>query len=129
MGPIVFSRFHMRLSELTIGKKRSSTGELTPCPGSILRSSILLWLVVVTNASSLDVDEAVSQQPMHPAFVIAERIASTRDESIQREYAKLTRQTLAKYGGQYLARIFSEAHLAVELEANAQRYCRPRRAL
>jgi hypothetical protein len=46
MGPIVFSRFHMRLSEPTIGKKRSSTGELTPCSGAsvyCVRVSFFGW--------------------------------------------------------------------------------------
>jgi uncharacterized protein (DUF1330 family) len=70
----------------------------------LLHSSILFCLAVVTNASPLSVNEATSQQPSRPAFVIVERIATTRDEAIQEEYAKLARQILPKYGGQYLAR-------------------------
>jgi uncharacterized protein (DUF1330 family) len=71
---------------------------------SLLPSSILFWLLVVTNASPLGANEAASQQVNRPAFVIVERIATTGDASIQEEYAKLARQILPKYGGQYLAR-------------------------
>jgi uncharacterized protein (DUF1330 family) len=71
---------------------------------SLLRSSILFWLAVVTNVSPLSVNEAASQELSRPAFVIVERIATTKDESTQQEYAKLARQILPKYGGQYLAR-------------------------
>ena len=70
----------------------------------LLHSSVLFWLAVLTNASPLGVNEAASQQLSRPAFVIVERIATTGDESIQEEYAKLARQILPKYGGQYLAR-------------------------
>jgi uncharacterized protein (DUF1330 family) len=69
-----------------------------------LHSSILFFLAIIANASPLSVNEAASQQPSRPAFVIVERTATTSDESIQEEYAKLARQILPKYGGQYLAR-------------------------
>ena len=69
-----------------------------------LHSSILFFLAIVANASPLSVNEAASQQPSRPAFVIVERTATTSDESIQEEYTKLARQILPKYGGQYLAR-------------------------
>jgi uncharacterized protein (DUF1330 family) len=45
-----------------------------------------------------------AQQIERPAFVIVERVATTGDESIQDEYARLAREILPKYGGHYLAR-------------------------
>src|SRR6516164_1147967 len=71
---------------------------------SLLHSSVLFWLAVLTNASPLGINEAAGQQLSRPAFVIVERIATTGDESIQEEYAKLAREILAKYGGRYLTR-------------------------
>jgi uncharacterized protein (DUF1330 family) len=52
----------------------------------------------------LGVNESVAQQESRPAFVIIERTATTGDESIQEEYAKLAREILPKYGARYLAR-------------------------
>jgi uncharacterized protein (DUF1330 family) len=47
---------------------------------------------------------SLAQPGSHPAFVIVERLATTGDESIQQEYAKLAREILPKYGAGYLAR-------------------------
>jgi uncharacterized protein (DUF1330 family) len=45
-----------------------------------------------------------AQNSDRPAFVIVERTATTGDDSIQQEYAKLAREILPHYGGHYLAR-------------------------
>jgi uncharacterized protein (DUF1330 family) len=47
---------------------------------------------------------AFGQQPERPAFVIVERTATTGDESVQDQYARLARDILPKYGARYLAR-------------------------
>jgi len=52
----------------------------------------------------MGVKEAIAQQESRAAFVIIERTATTGDESIQEEYAKLAREILPKYGARYLAR-------------------------
>ena len=68
------------------------------------RASAVVSLVAALSASPLDVNESVAQQESRPAFVIVERTATTGDESIQEEYAKLAREILPKYGARYLAR-------------------------
>jgi len=52
----------------------------------------------------LGLSRSIAQQESRPAFVIVERTASTAEESIQEEYAKLAREILPKYGARYLAR-------------------------
>ena len=47
---------------------------------------------------------SLAQQQARPAFVIVERLATTGDESIQENYAKLARDIIPKYGGQYIAK-------------------------
>jgi uncharacterized protein (DUF1330 family) len=53
-----------------------------------------------------------AQQEERPAFVIVERVATTGDESIQDEYARLARDILPRYGARYLAR--SRANVLLE---------------
>ena len=68
-------------------------------------------LAAALNVSPLGVDASLAQQSNNPAFVIVERTATTGDESIQAEYAKLARDILPKYGARYLARSQSNALL------------------
>jgi len=63
----------------------------------VLSASAFLLLATVSNA-------AMAQQQNNPAFVIVERTATTDEESIQEQYAKLARDILPKYGARYLAR-------------------------
>ena len=70
----------------------------------LLRTGAFVALVATLNASPLGVNESIAQQESRPAFVIVERTATTGDESIQQEYAKLAREILPRYGGRYLAR-------------------------
>jgi uncharacterized protein (DUF1330 family) len=69
-----------------------------------LQSIGLVLLAVVLNVSSLGTSRAIAQQENRPAFVIVERTATTGEESIQEQYAKLAREILPKYGARYLAR-------------------------
>jgi uncharacterized protein (DUF1330 family) len=71
---------------------------------TLLRASASLLLAVALNASPWSVGGAVAQQESRPAFVIVERTATTGDETIQEQYAKLAREILPKYGARYLAR-------------------------
>jgi uncharacterized protein (DUF1330 family) len=73
-------------------------------PIDLLRTGASVALVATLNASPLGVNETRAQQESRPAFVIVERTATTGDESVQEEYAKLAREILPKYGGRYLAR-------------------------
>ena len=73
-------------------------------PIDLLRTGAFVALVATLNAPPLGVNETSAQQESRPAFVIVERTATTGDESIQEEYAKLAREILAKYGGRYLTR-------------------------
>jgi uncharacterized protein (DUF1330 family) len=70
----------------------------------LLRASALLLLAVALSASPWGVGRSIAQQESRPAFVIVERTATTGDESIQEQYAKLAREILPKYGARYLAR-------------------------
>jgi uncharacterized protein (DUF1330 family) len=54
--------------------------------------------------SLVGVSKSVAQQESRPAFVIVERTATTGEEAIQEQYAKLAREILPKYGARYLAR-------------------------
>ncbi len=65
--------------------------------------SVAALAVAITGAWML-VGASLAQQESRPAFVIVERLATTGDESIQEEYAKLARDILPKYGARYLAR-------------------------
>jgi uncharacterized protein (DUF1330 family) len=58
-----------------------------------------------------------AQQESRPAFVIVERLATTADESVQDQYAKLARDILPKYGARYLAR--SQRNTLLEGEGTA----------
>jgi uncharacterized protein (DUF1330 family) len=69
-----------------------------------LQSIGLMLLGIVLNVSSLSISRAIAQQESRPAFVIVERTATTGEESIQEQYAKLAREILPKYGARYLAR-------------------------
>jgi len=70
----------------------------------LLRGSAFLFLLFILNASTLGISASMAQQQNNPAFVIVERTATTGDESIQQDYAKLARDILPKYGARYLAR-------------------------
>jgi hypothetical protein len=54
-------------------------------------------LAAALSVSPLGVGGSIAQQVRHPAFVIVERVATTGDESIQEQYAKLAREVLPKY--------------------------------
>jgi uncharacterized protein (DUF1330 family) len=71
---------------------------------SLLHVSGLVSLAAALCASLLGVHGLIAQQESRPAFVIVERIATTGEESIQEQYAKLAREILPKYGARYLAR-------------------------
>jgi uncharacterized protein (DUF1330 family) len=71
---------------------------------TLLRASALLLVAGVLSASPWDVGGSIAQQESRPAFVIVERTATTGDEGIQEQYAKLAREILPKYGARYLAR-------------------------
>jgi uncharacterized protein (DUF1330 family) len=71
---------------------------------SLLRASAVVSLVAALSVLLLGVNESVAQREGGPAFVIVERTATTGDESIQEQYAKLAREILPKYGARYLAR-------------------------
>jgi uncharacterized protein (DUF1330 family) len=64
----------------------------------------LVLLGAALNVSSLSTSQAIAQQDSRPAYVIVERTATTGEESIQEQYAKLAREILPKYGARYLAR-------------------------
>src|SRR5205809_307712 len=68
------------------------------------RSAALVALVVAGAATLPGASFAQQSQQSSPAFVIVERVATTADESVQEEYAKLARDILPKYGARYLAR-------------------------
>jgi uncharacterized protein (DUF1330 family) len=70
----------------------------------LLRASVSFLIAVTLNASPFGVSGSIAQQEGRPAFVIIERTATTGDESIQEQYAKLAREILPKYGARYLAR-------------------------
>jgi uncharacterized protein (DUF1330 family) len=71
---------------------------------TLLRASASLLLAAALSASPWGVGRSIAQQESRPAFVIVERTATTGDESIQEQYAKLAREILPKYGARYLAR-------------------------
>jgi uncharacterized protein (DUF1330 family) len=75
---------------------------------SLLRVTLSFLLAATLNASPSSAGGAVAQEAAQeasrPAFVIVERTATTGDESIQAQYAKLAREILPKYGARYLAR-------------------------
>lgn len=62
-----------------------------------------VWLTAALIVSLAGFGASVAQES-RPAYVIVERVATTGDESIQNEYAKLAREILPKYGARYLAR-------------------------
>jgi uncharacterized protein (DUF1330 family) len=66
--------------------------------------AVVLLAAVLSAASPLAINASMAQQQDNPAFVIVERTATTGDESIQQQYAKLARDILPKYGARYLAR-------------------------
>jgi uncharacterized protein (DUF1330 family) len=70
---------------------------------SLTHMAVVL-IAALAAASAFALDPSIAQQEDHPAFVIVERVATTGDESIQQEYAKLAREILPKYGARYLAR-------------------------
>jgi uncharacterized protein (DUF1330 family) len=71
---------------------------------SLLQASALVPLAAVCAALLGGVRGSSAQQESRPAFVIVERTATTGEESIQKQYAKLAREILPKYGARYLAR-------------------------
>ena len=73
-----------------------------------------LCLIIPLIASLAGSGAAVAQQDNRPAYVIVERVATTGEESIQNEYAKLAREILPKYGARYLARSRNNALLEGE---------------
>src|SRR5215472_18222038 len=70
----------------------------------MLRAITSLLLAAALNAWPLGVAGSIAQQESRPAYVIVERTATTGDEAIQEQYAKLAREILPKYGARYLAR-------------------------
>lgn len=92
-------------ASVTLGKSREEWRVNAMQARIILRrASAVVSLVAALSASPLGVNESVAQQESRPAFVIIERTATTGDESIQEEYAKLAREILPKYGARHLAR-------------------------
>lgn len=71
---------------------------------SLLHARALVSLAAAVSALPLGAGGAIAQPENRPAFVIVERTATTGDESIQEQYAKLAREILPKYGARYLAR-------------------------
>jgi uncharacterized protein (DUF1330 family) len=71
---------------------------------SMSRTHMAVVLTAALSAFSFALNPSIAQQEDRPAFVIVERVATTGDESIQQEYAKLAREILPKYGARYLAR-------------------------
>jgi uncharacterized protein (DUF1330 family) len=71
---------------------------------SISRTHMAVVLGAALAAAAFSLNSSIAQQEDRPAFVIVERVATTGDESIQQEYAKLAREILPKYGARYLAR-------------------------
>jgi uncharacterized protein (DUF1330 family) len=71
-------------------------------------------LAVALIGTSLLPGSSLAQQESRPAFVIVERLATTADESVQEEYARLARDILPKYGARYLARSQSNTLLEGE---------------
>jgi uncharacterized protein (DUF1330 family) len=71
-------------------------------------SSLKRWpaalLGSVGVAAIYSIGSLYAQQEERPAFVIVERVATTGDESVQEEYARLARDILPRYGARYLAR-------------------------
>ena len=71
-------------------------------------SSFRRWPAALLGAVSMVaiclLGSSYAQQEERPAFVIVERVATTGDESIQDEYARLARDILPRYGARYLAR-------------------------
>jgi uncharacterized protein (DUF1330 family) len=84
---------------------------------SLSRVGAFVCLVAAFIASPLGVSESVAQQENRPAFVIVERTATTDEESIQAQYAKLAREILPRYGARYLAR--SQRNTLLEGEGSA----------
>jgi uncharacterized protein (DUF1330 family) len=68
------------------------------------RTSASLLLALALSISPFGVSAPIAQQEGGLAYVIVERTATTGDESIQEQYAKLAREILPKYGARYLAR-------------------------
>ena len=73
-------------------------------PIDLSRASASLLLALALSVSPLGMSAPIAQQAGRPAYVIVERTATTGDESIQEQYAKLAREILPKYGARYLAR-------------------------
>ena len=71
---------------------------------ALSRTSARLLLVAAMSAAPAAVNSSIAQQEDRPAFVIVERTATTGDESVQEQYAKLAREILPRYGARYLAR-------------------------
>ena len=65
-----------------------------------LRAMLAVAAVLAFTASA----RLFAQQATAPAFVIVERLGTTRPESIQEQYGKVSREIVAKFGGRYLAR-------------------------
>jgi hypothetical protein len=63
---------------------------------NLLGSGPVALTLIATMIACLAVKSAAAQQERRPAFVIVERKATTGDESIQDEYAKLAREILPK---------------------------------
>ncbi|MBR0752738.1 DUF1330 domain-containing protein [Bradyrhizobium jicamae] len=73
------------------------------CVG-LLRAGALVSLGAALNAWPLGISRSIAQEENRPALVVVERTATTGEESIQEQYAKLAREILPKYGARYLAR-------------------------
>jgi uncharacterized protein (DUF1330 family) len=92
---------------------RKSSSLRGPRSAAALCGSII---VAATLAGS-----SIAQQEEHAAFVIVERTATTGPETIQQEYAKLSREILPKYGARYLAR--SQNNTLLEGDGGAAPCC------
>jgi len=96
--PLPVARQQANLKWRSLGGENPMEKPINP-----LRASVPLLLAAALSAAPWG-GGSVAQQESRPAFVIVERTATTGDESIQEQYAKLAREILPKYGGRYLAR-------------------------
>src|SRR4051812_35752108 len=58
----------------------------------------------------------LAQKAKKPALLIVERLSTTRPESIQEQYGKVSRDIVAKFGGCYIAR--SQHNVLLEGESS-----------
>jgi uncharacterized protein (DUF1330 family) len=119
MRRIESSRFSARQSELNLSNEnalRLRDNAMHRCI-SLSRASAFVSLSAAVGVLLLTPSRSLAQQESRPAFVIIERTATTGEESIQEQYAKLAREILPRYGARYLAR--SQRNALLEGEGSA----------